>query len=256
MFIAVDIGNTRTSCAVFQGELLVTLINFPTLRGDITTISDDARKQFALYREIHDACIASVVPKATFATSDALKEIFGGIDIRVLSHDDIPIECAYKNPDEVGTDRLLGSVAAYTKYGSGDKKPIIVIDLGTATVFDCVDKNGTYLGGAIALGIESGAKYLSTIAAQLPSVPLEFPKRILGKTTEDSMQSGILYGAVSMVEGMVKRLTDEVFPKQQPIIVATGGLAVLISKHAPFITYFEPNLVLDGIRISHEEKKK
>lgn len=256
MFIAVDIGNTRTSCGIFQGEFLAALINFPTLRGDTTAISDEAKKQFALYRDIREACIASVVPKATFATSDALKEIFGDIEIRILSHDDIPIDCAYKNPDEVGTDRLLGSVAAYTKYGSADTKPVIVIDLGTATVFDCVDKNGTYLGGAIALGIESGAKHLSTIAAQLPPVSLEFPKHVLGKTTEDSMRSGILFGAVSMVEGMVKRLADEVFPKQQPIIVATGGLAALITEHAPFITHYEPNLVLDGIRISHEEKKK
>lgn len=256
MFIAVDIGNTRTTCAVFQGEFLAALINFPTLRGDTKSISDEAKEQFALYQDIQDACIASVVPKATYPTSDALKEIFGDIEIRVLSHDDIPIDCAYKNPDEVGTDRLLGSVAAYRKYGSADKKPVIVIDLGTATVFDCVDKDGTYLGGAIALGIETGAKHLSTIAAQLPSVPLEFPKRVLGKTTEDSMRSGILFGAVSMVEGMVKRLTDEVFPKQEPVVVTTGGLAALISEQAPFITYYEPNLVLDGIRISHDEKKK
>jgi type III pantothenate kinase len=256
MFIAVDIGNTRTTCGIFQGEFLAALIHFPTLRGETKTISDEAKKQFALYRDIREACIASVVPKATFVTSDALKEIYGDLDIRVLSHDDIPIECAYKNPDEVGTDRLLGSVAAYKKYGSADKKPIIVIDLGTATVFDCVDKDGIYLGGAIALGIESGAKHLSMIAAQLPPVPLEFPKRVLGKTTEDSMRSGILFGAVSMVEGMIKRLTDEVFPKQQPIIVATGGLASLMSEHAPLVTHYEPNLVLDGIRISHDQKKK
>ena len=203
MFIAVDIGNTRTTCGIFQGEFLAAIINFPTLRGEVKTISDEARKQFVLYQDVHEVCIASVVPKATYTTSDALKEIFGDIEIRVLSHDDIPIDCAYKNPDEVGTDRLLGSVAAYTKYGSSDRKPIIVIDLGTATVFDCVDKNGTYLGGAIALGIESGAKHLSTIAAQLPTVPLEFPKHVLGKTTEDSMQSGILFGAVSIIEGMV-----------------------------------------------------
>ena len=256
MFIAVDIGNTRTTCGIFQRELLAAIINFPTLRGEVKSISDEAKKQFALYQDVHEVCIASVVPKATYATSDALNEIFGDIEIRVLSHDDIPIDCSYKNPDEVGTDRLLGSVAAYTKYGDAEKKPIIVIDLGTATVFDCIDKNGTYLGGAIALGIESGAKHISTIAAQLPPVPLEFPKRVLGKTTEDSMQSGILFGAVSMVEGMVKRLTDEVFPKQRPIIVATGGLAALIIEHAPFITHYEPNLVLDGIRISHDQKKK
>ncbi|HEY6171537.1 MAG TPA: type III pantothenate kinase [Candidatus Kapabacteria bacterium] len=256
MFIAIDIGNTRTTCGVFQGEFLETLINFPTLRGDTKTISDEAKKQFALFKDIQDACIASVVPKATYPTSDALKEIFGDIEIRVLSHDDIPIDCAYKNPDEVGTDRLLGSLAAYTKYGSADKKSIVVIDLGTATVFDCVDKDGTYLGGAIALGIESGAKHLSTIAAQLPPVPLEFPKRVLGKTTEDSMRSGILFGAVSMVEGMVKRLTEEVFPKQQPIVVATGGLARILTEHAPFISHYEANLVLNGIRISHDQKKK
>ena len=256
MFIAIDIGNTRTTCGVFQGEFLAAIINFPTLRGETTTISDEAKKQFALYKDIQDACIASVVPKATYPTSDALKEIFGDIEIRVLSHDDIPIDCAYKNPDQVGTDRLLGSLAAYRKYGSGDKKPIVVIDLGTATVFDCVDKDGTYLGGAIALGIETGAKHLSTIAAQLPPVPLEFPKHVLGKTTEDSMRSGILFGALSMTEGMVMRLTDEVFGKHEPIVVATGGLAALLKAHAPFINYYEPNLVLDGIRISHEEKKK
>lgn len=256
MFIAIDIGNTRTSCGIYDGEVLRELITFQTLRGETKTISDDAIKQFATYTGIHDACIASVVPKATYATSDGIKEIFAEIEVRVLSHDDIPIDSSYRNPDEVGTDRLLGSLAAYRKYGSADKRPIIVIDLGTATVFDAVDKNGTYLGGAIALGMETGAKHLSTISAQLPAVTLEFPKHVLGKTTEDSMQSGILFGALSMIEGMVKRLTDEVFEKEQPVVVATGGLATLLKERAPFITHYEPNLVLEGIRISHYQKKK
>jgi type III pantothenate kinase len=256
MFIAVDIGNTRTTCGIYEGEFLAAIINFPTLRGEITQIVSEARKELSLYETVKDICIASVVPQSTYQTCDALRTLYGDVPVRVLSHDDIPLDNSYRDPTEVGADRLLGSLAAYTKYGAKEKNPVIVIDMGTATVFDCIDKEGLYLGGAIALGIESSAKHLSQIAARLPQITLEFPKRVLGKTTEQSMQSGILFGALSMAEGMVKRLHEEVFPGEEPIVVATGGLAALINKRSPFITHYEPYLVLDGIRISHEEKKK
>lgn len=255
MFIAIDIGNTRTSCGIYDHESLRTIIHFPALTPG-SNIPESVQTQFADFPDIHHACIASVVPRATYPTSDALKLIYPNAEMRVLSHDDIPINSSYRNPDEVGTDRLLGSLAAYSKYGKGSKRAVIVVDLGTATVFDCIDKEGIYLGGAIALGIESGAKQLSQLASLLPQVPLEFPKRVLGKTTEDCMQSGILFGALSMIEGMVKRLSDEAFQSEQPIVVTTGGLAALVKDRFMLTTYHEPHLVLEGIRIANQEKNK
>src|SRR5207249_486113 len=108
--------------------------------------------------------------------------------------------------------------------GKPGKKPLIVIDLGTATTFDCVNSAGEYLGGIIALGVEQSAEHLSSIAAQLPPIELRFPDHILGRSTTESMQSGILFGACAMIEGLVANLRKEVFPGKETLVIATGGL--------------------------------
>jgi type III pantothenate kinase len=253
MLLAVDIGNTSTTLGFFEGAHLTHVMHFPTLK-ELPALDESIVRKISLYRSVDRIVIASVVPRSIYHTSDALHAILPSAKIRIISHDDIQIVNKYKDPIEVGADRLLGSLAAYHRWGKAAKRPLIVIDFGTATVFDCIDKDGVYLGGAISLGVARSAQYLSSIAAQLPTVPLEFPSTVLGKTTKESMQSGILLGALYAAEGMVKHLREEVFPGQMPIVVATGGLSELMGAKASFVDHLEPSLVLEGIRITAEHQ--
>jgi type III pantothenate kinase len=254
MLLAVDIGNTSTTLGFFEGAHLVNVMHFPTLRED-AVLTDMVKNKLAIFRQVDKIAIASVVPKATYTTCDALQSIYRSAKSKVISHDDIPMPNRYRDPAEVGADRLLGSLAAYHRWGKENKRPLVIIDFGTATVFDCVDKDGTYLGGAIALGIERSAQHLSSIAAQLPNVTLEFPTHVLGRTTKDSMQSGILFGALHAAEGMVRQLREEVFAGEDPIIIGTGGLSELMGQKARFLEHIDPALVLEGIRITSEHLK-
>lgn len=247
MLLAVDIGNTRTTYGAYSDAELLATFSHETLK-DGGNVTGDFFHQIARIPKPDIVGIASVVPDVTRKTGLFIDAILRNIPIRIIGNTDVPIKNLYRNPFEVGTDRLLGSYAAYERWGKPEQKPLIVIDFGTATTFDCVSKQGEYLGGAIALGIEAGARYLSSIAARLPEVPLEFPPHVLGSNTVESMQSGILYGALEETEGLVRRLAREVFNGDEPLVVSTGGLAGLFSGKTMNIHHFEPYLVLDGIR--------
>jgi type III pantothenate kinase len=127
-----------------------------------------------------------------------------------------------------------------------------VIDLGTATTYDCVTSDGVFLGGAIAAGLELSAEALANRAAQLPTIELAFPSSIIGRTTIESIQSGTLYGGLAQLEGLVARLRAAAFPNEEPVVVATGGLSRLIEGRTSIVTHFDPALVLEGIRIASE----
>jgi type III pantothenate kinase len=127
-----------------------------------------------------------------------------------------------------------------------------VVDLGTATTYDCISSDGVFCGGAIAPGLELGAEALTQRAAQLPSIELTFPSSVIGRTTTESIQSGVLYGGLAQIEGLVERLRQFRFPDEEPIVIATGGLSRLIEGRTSVITRFDPMLVLEGIRIASE----
>jgi len=162
---------------------------------------------------------------------------------------DLGIKILYDVPTTVGADRLCNAVAGYTKYGG----PIIVVDFGTATTYDVVSEKGEYLGGVIAPGIETSAAELHRRAAKLPKIELHFPKDVIGRNTVSSMQSGIMYGAVDAMEGMIKRIKNVI--GQHAKVIATGGLAKTIIKHTNSIDFYEPTLVLDGIYIIYNRVK-
>jgi type III pantothenate kinase len=152
----------------------------------------------------------------------------------------------YENPREVGADRIVNSVAAFEKVKGG----VIVVDFGTATTFDCVTPKGEYLGGVIAPGIQISADALFSRAAKLPRVEIVQPPKVVGKNTVHSMQSGIVYGYVGLVDGVVERLKDELgYPCE---VMATGGLASLIAPLTRTIKDVDPNLTLTGLRLLHE----
>lgn len=249
MFLAVDIGNTRTTFGLFRGKQLADVLSIDTtaLEQEQERVDTWLEDQLA---SLIIVGVASVVPSAT----SILEAMLGKhTSVLLITSSNVPIQNDYTTPLTVGIDRLLSSLAAHEQWGVEERKPCIVVDLGTATTYNCVTKEGAFLGGAIALGIASSAEYLATRTAQLPKIPLEFPPQVLGRSTVEAIQSGILYGGVASIEGMIARLSKEVFPQERPLVVATGGLSTLIATHTDVFDRVEPNLVLYGIRVAAEK---
>jgi type III pantothenate kinase len=249
MFLAIDIGNTGAKFGLFKNEEPFEMtFRFPTAQIiTLEHIEDELLPKLTALGNLSRILIASVVREATASLAPLLMRIHPEAQIELVKHDEVPIGNTYRDPMEVGIDRLIAAFAAYEKWGKKSGQPVIVISFGTATTIDCVNASGEYLGGIITLGVESGAKHLSTIAAQLPKIELAFPKNILGRTTVESIRSGIMNGAVAMIEGLVERMRREVFGNNESIVVATGGLSQLFEGRTSVINYTSPHLVLEGI---------
>ena len=245
--LAVDIGNTRTTYGAYDSQELVATFSHETLK-DGGNVTSEFFKEISRIPRPEIVGISSVVPEVTKKTALLIDAMMRNVPIRILGNNDVPMTNKYQDPFSAGTDRLLASYAAYQQWGKSEKRPLIVIDFGTATTFDCISASGEYLGGAITLGVASSADALFRLAAQLPDIPLAIPAQAIGTTTVESMQSGIVLGALLGAEGLVQKMTEEAFAGAQPIIVATGGMSSLFKGKADFIDYFVPSLVLDGIR--------
>jgi type III pantothenate kinase len=193
--------------------------------------------------DITRAGIASVVPAVTIVVERVVKDFLSIEPVTVSSALDLGIRVHYRNPTQVGADRLCNAIAGFKKYGG----PLIIIDFGTATTFDVVSKEGDYLGGVIALGLESSAEELHRLTALLPKIKLQFPESVIGQDTASSMQAGVMVGTVEAVEGLVRRIRAEI--SQHAKVVATGGLSSVIAKHTKIIEAVEPSLVLEGVRL-------
>ena len=161
------------------------------------------------------------------------------------------IKNLYKNPEEVGADRLVNAVAVRALY----RKAAIVVDFGTATTFDCVSAQGEYLGGAICPGMELAGEWLATHTAKLPRVTfISAPSKAIGKTTKESLQSGLFWGYIGLVSGLLQRLTIEM--KGRPVVIATGGLSTVIGPYLKPVPRILPNLTLEGLRLIWERNKR
>lgn len=255
MILTIDIGNTHTVMGVFERAKLLhdwRLTSSSHYTEDEVGISVRQLLRDAGIREngITGIGISSVVPDLTDVFASMVRKYFKLEPIIVSSELDLGISIRYDDPRAVGADRLCNAVAGYAKY----RGPLIVIDFGTATTYDVVARNGDYLGGVIAPGIETSAVDLHRRAAKLPKVELHFPSRVMGTDTAGSMQSGILYGALDSMEGMVRRLQAEVVKREgvEAQLVATGGFSGFICDHSPLPIHWEPSLVLDGIRLIYE----
>jgi type III pantothenate kinase len=196
--------------------------------------------------EISGAIISSVVPPLTPVIEEVCRSYFGQAALVVGPGLKTGMPILYENPLEVGADRITASVAAYEKYGG----PAIVVDFGTATTFDAVSAKGEYLGGAIAPGIGIAADALVMRTAKLPRVDLQRPPSAIGRNTPHAMQSGLLFGYVGLVEGMVSRFRKELGPKMK--VIATGGLAEVVAHETDVLEIIAPWLTLDGLRIIWE----
>lgn len=245
MMIGVDLGNTSTVIGVLDGTKVMRFWRVMTQERTI----DEYTLILALLIErdgvprsrLETAGICSVVPSETAPVAEALR-VNLGIRAKVMDGTgDWGIKVRTDNPAEVGADRIANAVGAFYEYGG----PAIVVDIGTATTYDCISARGEYLGGVIAPGMLAGAKDLWHKARMLPAVEIKRPPKVIGTTTVGCMQSGILYGNAGQVEGVVRRIWKEMGGRCQ--VILTGGWAGHISKHLGFSNVFDPSLTLKGI---------
>ena len=254
MLLVIDIGNTNTSLGVFDSEKLIAHWRLTTLRertGDEWGVH--ARNLFELagldFKTIDAVAIASVVPPLNFTLKRMSEVYFGVTPLFVDDTIDTGVPILYQPSSDVGADRIVDAVAAIHKYG----KPCIVVDFGTATTFDAINANGDYVGGVIAPGITISADALFQRAAKLPRVEIKKPAKVIGSATVEAMQSGLYNGYVGLVDGILKKMIDEL--GRSPRVVSTGGLAPLIARGSKFIQEVDETLTLEGLRLVYERQK-
>lgn len=256
MLLVADTGNTTTVAGIFDGDELIAHWRL----SSILHTSDE----LGIYllnllntknikpSDISGAAFASVVPSLDFSMTEAIKEYFNVKPLQVNALTNTGMEVRVKNPREVGADRIVNAVAGREKYGA----PLIVADYGTAITFDVVSEDGAYLGGAIAPGLNSGISALFSKAAKLPQVALKIPESVIGRNTEEAIQSGILFGNAGLTDRIVEMIRAEYGMKNAKVI-ATGGHAGLMKKVAHTIDYVDDWLMLEGLkliyrRVNHE----
>jgi type III pantothenate kinase len=251
MLLALDVGNTNIAVGIFQGKELSYSWRLKTDRertADEYAIlllqmlaSASVRKD-----RIRGIVIGSVVPPLNPVFHALVKDYFRMEPFFVEPGIKTGMPIHYDNPQDVGADRIINSVAALEKYGT----PVIIVDFGTATTFDVVSGKGEYIGGLIAPGISISAEALFLHTAKLPRVAVERPARVVGKNTISSMQAGIFYGYVGLVEGILERIFAELGSRAK--VVATGGFSSMLAGESPLIREVDLNLTLDGLRILFE----
>jgi type III pantothenate kinase len=248
MLLVLDVGNTHTVVGIFRQDRLAAhwrLHTDPKRTEDELHMNMDwfFSRHGLRFSDVGKIVISCVVPPM-IQTLDAYCRRYLHHPPHWIGPDVVKMPIRYRNPGEVGADRLVNAVAAYDKY----RTSLIIIDFGTATTFDCISEKGEYLGGAISPGIGISAEALFQRASKLPRVELfDPPASVIGKETAESMKSGLLYGYAELVDGMVRRIRMEMEPA--PRIIATGGLASLIARLSETIESVEPELTLEGLRL-------
>jgi type III pantothenate kinase len=258
MLLALDVGNTNIVLGVFDGERLVRSWRLMTVRertaDELALLVEELFAHAGIGRSAVDGVIlSSVVPPLTGAVQAMAELSFGCRAVTVEPGLETGMPILYDNPSEVGADRLVNGIAAFEAYGRGAGRPLIVVDFGTATTFDAITANGEYLGGAICPGVQISADALFQRAARLPRIEVRRPDRVVGRTTVGAMESGLFWGYVDMVEGLVRRMSAELGAGVR--CVATGGLAEIIAPETTLIQHVEPDLTLDGLRIVWERNQ-
>jgi len=254
MLLAFDIGNTTIAIGLFRGPKLAKSWKIKTDRDK--TGDEYGAVLFNLFqaaglqaKRIEAAILSSVVPPLTPVLQDVCRTHFH-VDPLVVGpglRTGMPI--LYENPLEVGADRIVAAVAAYEKHGG----PAVVVDFGTATTFDAISARGEYLGGAIAPGIQIAAEALYLKTARLPRIEIRKPKRAIGRTTVSSMQSGLYFGYIGLVTNTIHEVRKELGKGAK--VIATGGFGGEITPEIPAIDHYEPDLVLEGLRIVYERNR-
>ena len=259
MILCVDVGNTHVTLGLFKGEAL-------HLSWRVATAPERTSDEYGLLllgllgqsgvvpAEIKGVALASVVPPLTVHWVDASVRFLKRTPLVVDAGVKTGVKIRYDDPRQVGADRVVDAAAVQRLYGG----PACIVDFGTATTFDAISADGEYLGGAIAPGLGVALDALCARTAKLPKVEIVRPPAVIGKNTVQSMQSGILFGYVGLVEGMVTRFREELGPDMK--VIGTGGWVELIAKETKVFTALAPSLTLEGLRIvwdlNHEAPKR
>lgn len=240
MLVAIDIGNSSTKFGVFDGEQLLEKFQLATVRNaSIEEFSSAIGTSLTINPD--RVIVSSVVPELHGVVSDFFALRFG-VKAVFLDHNfPFPMKVSYETPATLGIDRLVAAFAAREKYGA----PLIVCDFGTATTIDVVSEKNEYLGGIITPGMNTLAESLRLRTSKLPLIEIGKPESVIGKSTVDSIKSGVFYGYIGLVEGLIARIGAELETK--PTVVATGGFAEMIFAETKSIDYVEPDLMLRGI---------
>lgn len=255
MLLALDVGNTNTTIGVFRGEVLQATWRIAT---NVARLADEYAITILCLldadgierREVKEAVLASVVPDLVPVLQRFCQRYFEVSPLVIGTGTKTGVRILYDSPRDVGADRVADAVAAIKLYGP---PPLILVDLGTATVFDAISAEGDYLGGAIAPGIGIASEALYERAAKLYPVELQRPLSAVGKNTVSAMQSGILFGFVGLIEGMVARFKKELGPDTR--VIATGGWAEVLARETAVIDAVDLDLTLTGLRLIYEANR-
>ncbi len=254
MLLAIDVGNTNIVLGVFDGERLAESWRLATLRERtadevgilLTHLFERSRIDLGI---VDGIILSSVVPPLTRTMEEMAERYFGHKPLTVDPGTNTGMPVLYSPASDVGADRVVNAVAAYEVYGRAANAPVIIVDFGTATTFDAISAAGEYIGGVICPGIGISADALFQRAARLPRVDVRKPGSIIGRTTVTSMQAGLFFGYVSMVDGIVLRMRAELEGGQRAACIATGGMAEILASETTAIQSVVPDLTLQGLRI-------
>jgi type III pantothenate kinase len=254
MLLVIDAGNTNTSLGVFHDTELLAHWRLTTARArTVDEYGVHARNLFELagldFKAIDAIAISSVVPPLNF-TLKRMAEVYFHLTPLFVDHTtDTGLKILYSPAADVGADRIVDAVAAIKKYGA----PCVVVDFGTATTFNAISKNGEYLGGVITPGITISSDALFERTAKLPRVEIKRPLKVIGSSTIDAMQSGLYHGFSGLVDGILRKMIDELGGSAR--VIATGGLAPLIATGSELIELVDDTLTLEGLRLVYERTK-
>lgn len=252
MLLVCDVGNTETTLGLADAHQVLS-------RWRVTTNSAKTPHEVAMmlrslldleertYADVTGAAIGSVVPAATGALVDGISLAFAVQAVLVDAGSGLPITLDVEEPRTVGADRLINTLAASRIY----RRDCIVVDLGTATTYDCITAEGVFLGGVIAPGILTSLETLTRRTSKLPATELHVPPRVIGRRTEDCIRSGVVYGAVEAITGIVSRIRSEWPTGRDPLVIGTGGLADMLAPLCPALEVVDSDLTLHGLVLAH-----
>ena len=253
MILVFDVGNTETTIGLFDGD---------ALRGHwrVTTDVDRTPDEISLLIRallaaqdidrsgIDRAAIGSVVPALTAPLAEACEQAVGAKPLIIDARSPLPIRLDVEEPLTVGADRIINTLAASRLY----RRDTIVVDLGTATTYDCITADGVFLGGVIAPGVRTSAETLFRRTSKLPATEIAPPARVIGRRTEECIRSGVVFGGAEAIDGLVRRIKAEWPGGGVPLVIATGGLAKVFEPFCKEIDRIEPYLTLTGLRLAHD----
>ena len=256
MILTLDIGNTNIKTALFDGQ---NMVKYWRLSTSITNTSDEyGITIMSLFRHegidpkaVEGIVMSSVVPTVNFTIEHMCLNYFGIAPMVIGPGVKTGINIRYENPRELGSDRIANAVAAYDEYGGG--KPVIFIDFGTATTFGVVGEGGAFLGGCICPGVKLSSEALVNGTAKLPRFELTRPEHVIGRTTLTNLQSGMYYGYVGLVRNIVRKIKQEL--GREALVVATGGMAVMLAEESKVIDKLDGLLTLKGLRLIYERNR-